>query len=507
MPRKLAFFLSIFITSCLSITSTTTALADGVSVVVEEITLMKDVEAKILLLPGGQESKPLLALIESNKDNERFLSVFTMEDKWKRGLQMRLEPELQFFDTARIGSKQRLVAYQHPELLYLNTTSGKFEPLVEIESLFRGSSRKEVNQVDIFKDLNDDGLDDIMISDFSGWQVAFQNSDGSFGTPGSVGPLPVMNIGSERYVAFSAPDTYFLDHDSDGVTDLAFRVNGKFVIHHQKPNGNYSIEPIVFDLGIAGISDNGDLSLSFGDEDDNEENEEKILSSFDDLNGDGIADVLLQAFEVDGLFGTKTRIEIHFGNIDLEGNLTFPAEPDSVILSKGIQFGTNREDIDGNGTPEVMVVSVNFTLGTVLKALIAGSVTLDTGIYQMSDNAFPANPNINRKIKATFDLSSGDISIPAIVLADVTGDGLKDLLVQTGSKKVSIYAGNGTDKIFSTRAISVELELPDWLPGLRDVIQVEDLDGDGRDELVMLVEADAGLGRIVTVRFRDQPSV
>ncbi|MEO2176291.1 MAG: VCBS repeat-containing protein [bacterium] len=473
------------------------------SVTLDQIALAENTEAKFFLLPSTAVSNAVLVLIEYHKTEERDLSMYSWGNKWTLDLNLRLDPDIQFFDIARIGARNLLVAYKNPALVVLDPETRKFEPLLTIGSFFKGESRDKVSKIEVFNDLNGDGLDDVMISGFDGWQISMQHRDGSFSTPVTIGPSPMMNLGSNRYVAFTAADAYFLDHNNDGFKDLAFRADGEFLIHHQNPEGSYSRSPVAFDLGIDGISDNGDLTLSLGDEADNEKNEEKILSGFEDLNGDNVADLLIQAFEVDGLFGTKTRIDVHFGDLDSKGELTFPSTPDSVILSKGIQFGADRQDIDGNGTTEMMVVSINISLGTIIRALIAGTVSLDTGIYQMAENLYPPKPNLTRKVTATFDFSTGETSIPAIIIADVTGDGLKDLLVQENAETVGIFPGDGSSKVFSDRAISVPLTLPTWLPGVREVVQAEDLDGDKREELVMLVKIEEGPSRIVTVHFHE----
>jgi hypothetical protein len=491
------------------------AIAATLGFSLDEIEIPEDVEVRVLLLPFSEESRPRLILIESDEDELRSLSSYSFGrglnvppnndpwDTWIQDYQMQLAPEIQFFDIARLGSRHYLVGYRNPELLFLDPESNRFEPLLSVGSLFHGKLNAEINYAEFVRDLNDDERDDVMVPDFDGWQISLQKRDGSFTPPRTIGPPARMNIGSERFAYYRAREPFFMDYNNDGYKDLAFWVEGEFLVYHQQADGQYDDEPVIFNPGIGGIIEEDDLSFGGEDSDDDTENENRILSAIEDLNGDGVTDLLIQAFEVDGLFGTKTRIEVHLGGIGSSGRLEFSPTPDSVVLSKGIQFGSERMDINDDGAAEMMVISVKVSIATMIRALIARTVVLDIGIYQMSNGKYPTNPNINRKVTVTLDFSNGDVSIPAIALADITGDGLKDLLVQEGPNKLDVFPGNGTQELFANKPIKLKFNLPDMQPELGQTLQVEDLDGDGRDELVMLFDPAEGPGRVVIARFHN----
>ena len=77
--------------------------------------------------------------------------------------------------------------------------------------------------------------------------------------------------------------------------------------------------------------------------------------------------------------------------------------------------------------------------------------------------------------------SEGDLFVPAVLNADVTGDGRQDLLVQRDEEMLLVYPGESTDRMFSRQPIRLKLNLPRD----RENFLVTDLDGDGRDELVV----------------------
>jgi hypothetical protein len=116
----------------------------------------------------------------------------------------------------------------------------------------------------------------------------------------------------------------------------------------------------------------------------------------------------------------------------------------------------------------------------------------------MINGEFSAKPSTRKTISARFDFGSGDLFIPAVLGADVTGDGQKDLLVQKGDSTLLVYPGKQGQTMFAKKAIKLSLALPDSRTGF----MVHDLDHDGRDELI-LTHDDDGRSAISVVSFKD----
>ena len=469
----------------------------------QEIQIPEGMEVSIFPIPGPSSR---LVLILTDKHQNRELRSFNLKDSskigWRQEFQMALDQEIQFFDVAKFVNGYEFIAYHNPRLLSLNMSAREFEPLVNLGSFFGGKIGGQLSNVALAEDLNGDNLDDLLLPNFDGWQVTLQSLTRSFEEPQTIGPAPSMRAGS-RYVAYSAAEVFKLDHNMDGLIDAAFWSDGEFLVHYLKDSGRFEEAPIPVDLGIEGLSDDGNISLGIGTNRDDEQRIEKVLSGFEDLNADGIADLIIHSFLVDGIFGTKTRIDVHFGKSGAKGHVEYPPQADTSVLSKGIQFGSDQLDIDKDGASEIMVLSTNVTIPAMVRALVARSVVLDINIYRISKKHFPEVPSITRRVTASIDFSSGKLSIPAVLLADVTGDGLKDMLVQSGDDELSIYAGNGKLSLFSETPVAIKLSLPATLAALDDAIQVVDLDEDGRDELVMLDDSQ-DQKKVVLVTFHGQ---
>ena len=461
-------------------------------------TLDGDLDARVIPLFADASADAALLVVETGEDDERFLSRYSSVGReWVRDYRVPLDPQMQLFDIARVGDQSYFVGYSDQRLHYLDPKAGQFRPLLAISSMYRGRVENELFDIGLVKDLNGDGRDDVMIPDFDGWQVSVQRADASFTTPTLLGPPPSMGMGSERYVYFRAQEPYLLDHDLDGRRDLAFWVDGKFSVHHQSGDGNYLTQDVALDTGIDDVRE-GLFAIGIGEDADNLSGRNSMIGAVHDLNGDGFDDLIIYTLEGDGIFGMKTQYEIHLGSRGSDHALQFEQQPSSVVASGGIQIDNQRLDLDGDGTLDIIVTSVDFGLGTILRALFARTVSLRLSIYRMANGVYPSEPNVARRITATVNLSEGEIFVPAVVAADVNGDGLKDLLVQDGLDELRIFLGTGDANLFTDESQRIALALPDD----REQIQVADLDRDGRDDLILLIDAD-GERRVTTVRFHD----
>ena len=90
--------------------------------------------------------------------------------------------------------------------------------------------------------------------------------------------------------------------------------------------------------------------------------------------------------------------------------------------------------------------------------------------------------------------------VPAVVAGDVDGDGLKDLLIQSGGDELKVFPGTGNDGLFKKWVVSVEMALPLF----NGKLEVLDIDTDGDDDLLVQFPGDAEAGsspKVVAVTF------
>jgi hypothetical protein len=178
-----------------------------------------------------------------------------------------------------------------------------------------------------------------------------------------------------------------------------------------------------------------------------------------------------------------------------QGVPQFSSTPDSRIESKGVQFDMQEKDLNNDGQLDIIVSSVELGLTKLVRALLTGAIRIDLGFYQMKDGVYPELPNIVRTIKATFSFSSGDVFVPTVLMADVTGDGLADLLLQEGDDELHIYLGEATDQLFADDPVEISVAMPRD----PDLVQVADLNHDGKQDLILALEVNGKPDRVLVL--------
>ena len=428
----------------------------------------------------------------------RMINIFTpTATGWKLRLRQQLEDSMDLIDTMRSASGIGLAGYQNGQLLVLQEEARRFEPVLDATSMYVGVNWDSSPDIEMFKDLNRDGLDDFLMPDFTGWQVALQTRAG-FSRVQLLGPQPKMTFGdTAQFVGYTALTPYLLDENLDGLDDLAFWVDGRFDVYLQQPQGGFASDPIVLDPDMQDVVSDF-LSVTLDEEGDDEAQSQRLLDAVGDIDDDGFADLIIQTMKGNGIFGLETQYEVYRGRAGSNQHLQFESVASSIISSDGIQLNNERQDLTGDGKEEFVVTSFNFSLAAIIGALVTRSATVDVSIYQMAEGVFPEKASLDKEIKVRFDFGNGELFIPAVLSADVTGDGRKDLLVQKDLETLLVYPGEPSANLFAKTPIKLELSLPKE----REGFVVSDLNHDGRDELILQVKRD-DYSTLSVVEFSD----
>ncbi|MGB8007890.1 MAG: Ig-like domain repeat protein [Terriglobales bacterium] len=298
-------------------------------------------------------------------------------------------------------------------------------------------------------DLNGDGKPDVIVANSSGIAVLLANGDGSLQTPAE----------------YSGGAGQLWWPGGLGVADL--RKNGKLdavVANYGGGNGGDSVGVLLGNgdgtFQAAVLYDSGD-SGGIGT---------LILA---DLNGDGKTDVIL--FNANGGSGRTGSITALLGN----GDGTF--QPGTMILENTGEYGWGGiavADLNGDGKLDLVVTMPSFNSGSAYVSVLLGN---GNGTFQP-----PVNYAIN-----------GGLYLTSMTIADVNDDGKLDLVVgnlglnggnNTGG--VSVLLGNG-DGTFQP--------MQSFGSGVVDSISVADVNGDGNKDLVVTCCAGEGASGVVGV--------
>ena len=414
-------------------------------------------------------------VVFTHTDRTRTMSVYSHDgETWSRRHFGEVPSDIVFVDMMEVGGEDRLLALRRGGIDWIEPTAWTPRAWLVAASMYKVAPQ-DVPAFDFARDVNGDGLDDIALPGFDGYTVWIQRPDGSLTAPVELAAPPTARTGF-RSATYRARDIYGFDHDGDGRTDLAFWVQGGLVVYPGAADGSFVADPVEIrpplDLGTD------DVTVSFGFGGDIDETR-SLLYRVDDFNGDGIGDIAASTIEVGGLFDQSTRYDFYFGR--RTGNATvFGETPDTFISSEGVQGPLERSDLDGDGRLDFGMLSFKLGIGKIIAMLLRGSVSFDMNFYLMGEGGYPAEPTVQRRVKLRLDLGSGRVAGDWVSVGDLTGDGVKDLLVQVDATRFDVYPGTAEADLFAKRPIKVAVDLSD-----EGSVELADLNHDGKDDMFM----------------------
>jgi hypothetical protein len=455
----------------------------------------KDI-ADILIIETSNNSATVKNIDGDHEESSRYINFFNHTTTgWELKQRVALTNAMGLIDIVRTPSGDKLAGYQNDSIFFLDRQTLEFKEELKMPSIFAGDHGGTSLLVDLFKDINGDQLDDILIPHFNGWQIALQTQKG-FSDTQTVGPTTTMRFQkSARYVAYSAEQVYLVDEDHDGLDDIAFWDNGFFAVYRQNAQGEFATSAVPLNTTLDNMLSNYSKMLVEKDND-TETEPTRLVEEIIDIDADGIDDLVVKKIKSEGIFGWESEYEIYLGSSDENNYLQFAKTPSSVIHSDGFQFNHDREDITGDGKQEFIITSAEISLGAIIKALLTRRVSINVSIYKINNGIFQKKPNTQRTISAKLNFGSGDISMPAVLTADVTGDGRKDLLVQKGKDTLMIFQGTEGPQMFDKKSVEVTMDLPNTGNGFT----VADLNHDGRDEVIVQTESN-NQAKIAVISF------
>ena len=452
-----------------------------------------------------------IGVVHIDENDDRRLRIYAFDgDTWALTLDATLDREVLFVDVANIGGRDRLITYAPGRLSWFDPESATERELVAVVSDFNPPRQDEVSHVDVTRDVNEDGLDDLVVPDVDGFWVLTQMSDGAFADAVKIGPPTDMSriSGADgyRYDPWSQSRIHAIDYNLDGRNDLVFWSEDHFAVHLQDETGLFDPAAESFTTDVSFDSDELS-SLTAGDM------TGTVLHSLSDLNDDGIGDLALFSLEGTDISRKQSRYEVHFGAPTGAGGTAFAREVDLTFRSDDrIQLGMDPYDLAHDGRVDLMftTIELDFLEGSLwkrIKGAMGDDVWLDLEFYRMEGGRYPNEPNATRRIAldgvpshrepgwvpldivlrgATHQRRRTQESWPrafntTVRIGDVTGDGLSDLLIGDHPRIIDVYAGVPGPDLFARRAQSVEVAVPND----EEYIRLVDLDNNGKQDILM----------------------
>ncbi len=392
------------------------------------------------------------------------------------------------YDVGRLGDDDALLFIEPGRVLRYSLVDGDFIEVIKIRSIYGQQRSGDIVPIDFFRDINDDGRDDLIVPDTAGYRIRLQKPDGSLGEESLLEESSRMTVAND-VVIFESRPLFSGDTNFDGLTDLGVWRGNTLRVYPQLPGQRYQGEPDTVQLGLGLLSEAELRALEAGAGSvDQRGLSQKSIVSIEDRNGDSLPDILIDSTMSMGVFDKRNTLSLHLGRREGE-SLVYREAEDALLASEGIQYGMVTTDIDGDGMQDLVVRKVRLSLSRVIRALVSGNVALRLNFFRMTpDSGYAEEANYVARTKVQFSMSSGQIDIPAIAVADFDGDGLKDLMMQTRPDRLSLSRGVADKDLFADDSIRIEVDLP----RNGDLVASEDVNDDGRADLVMRYTAADG---------------
>lgn len=425
------------------------------------------------------------------------IAVFSLRNTAEPLLNLRPGPDLIAYDTGRIDGRDYLFFIEPGRITRLDISTGELIEFAKVRSIYGQRRTGQITPIDFIRDVSGDELDDLVVPDTAGYRVRLQREDGTLGEEVVLEDSSAMTV-SGGTVSFESRPLVSGNMTDDDLPDLAVWRGNTLRVYEQKADHRFNGEPFVItlNLGLQSEAEMRAIETGRGAMDQSGLTETRIWR-VEDLNGDNQPDILTESLLNKGVFDKENDFRLHLGRLEGE-QISFHNAEDALLASSGLQYGLITTDIDGDGRKDLLVRKVHLSFGRVIRALLSGNVSLQLHFFRMTDaDTYAEEANYITKTNVQFSVSSGQVDIPAIKVADFDADGLQDLMMQTDTNQLSFQNGVRGDELFSEQASERTVALP----RNGDLATTDDINDDGRADLVIRYNAADGDGPSRTVRL------
>lgn len=435
------------------------------------------------LNPNDREMALMVLGVDDAK--QRHLAIFARQaNVYTQRHQVAIPDNFHVFDFAKSqnGHNQAVYFIASDGLYTLDLTqqSAKFTKLVALNSIYLNDKTDFVSQDSFVFDTNNDGRSEFAIQQFRtlAWVAAGE-------TPQSYTvqqlPIPATAIFEGSQTRILKKPVFITDTNQDGMADINLLHDGAIQSYQQQNTGKFADTP----TQLAINPQINDIDWWFMNGPDGNSLDQSTLSyrrieTFADVNNDALPDLVVRLTKSGSALDRRNDYELYLGE-KINQQLSFAAEPSSVIARDETLSGLTLVDFNNDKRKEFLLSGFDIGVSQIISALLSSAIDQDVLLFSLDDNSkFGEKPLAKEETELKFKLTSGKAGEPVIRLADLNGDNVKDLVLSDDDNKLRVYfAANNSG--FKRRGDVIKVELPENGKNLT----ASDLNGDGRDELVI----------------------
>jgi hypothetical protein len=431
----------------------------------------------------------------------RFFSVFYQHEKGfnkQADYRFEIDTEAVAYDVVDINSTpgKEILFFKNEGLFYYKMIDGRYdeapEMLFETPSIFKLPDQAFLERLNFARDLNQDGVEEILIPQYRHYVIYGKQADGTYGMAATL-DCPMQNslkslkgVSRTLISTFLTPNTIVFDYNRDQLNDIVTVHDNYLKIFFQNNAGQFSnadaaVVKFEFDLTQAYSSISGPARLHERDR-----MKDRIgLTSLTDLNNDGLLDMIIEKFSMkDGVLNIKKQFQIFFGHEDPQnphnGGI-FNNVPDHIIINRGLQIYSKIVDLNHDGKLDIYIPIIEIGVFNFITMLITGDIDITVLWYVMDDSGkYLKKPDFEMDV--TFELDTKGRKFPVSTFGgDFNGNGCKDFLrSQDGKLKVHYAPADGVPK--EEADVEFDIEVPD--NGL--MVRPRMVNADAKSDVVMI---------------------
>jgi len=347
------------------------------------------------------------------------------------------------------------------KLGYHNETDHlQLQPVQTVQSIFLIPKASFLSRKNFIQDVNEDGLDDIILADFEKtnlWLARKSKPSYYYQSLPILTQTELMN----NSINFKPISLFLADYNLDGRQDIAWISQGQINYFAQTLAGDFTAAEQTIALSTDIYALNWwQMRESDGQGLDQSDLVHRVVEQVKDINGDGLVDVVVRFTKSSGVLDRTNDYEFYFGVRNEAGKLTFPEQANTVIEAEGTLTGLKIIDVNNDNKFEVLLSSFELSVSNIIGALLAGGIDQNVLLFALNEQDSFEDEVLSKEVELNFSLTSGKSGQPIVLLADINGDKQQDLLLSSSENRLSIYLGQTGEKLFTRKASKYKLQLP-----------------------------------------------